>query len=196
MRRRKRADREQPDSTPPPAREHAGDAAPPARPAALALVPRADEDAPERPDAAPAPAPAESTMSHETSRAPDAPGSEPEPTTFGRYLIRAREQRRLSLDDVAHLTKIRRAILEALETDARRDLPEKVFVLGYVRSYAAAVGLDVEATVRRFQATWLDEGPSDATESGEGRTRSWGWLPPTAAAALGAAIVWFIVQTL
>lgn len=116
--------------------------------------------------------------------------------SFGHFLAQAREQKRLTLDDLAHLTKIRRAILEALETNARRDLPERVFVLGYVRSYAAAVGLNIEETVNRFQATWTDELPAEGQASGDGRVRSWGWLPPAVAALIAAAVAWFILQNI
>lgn len=118
-----------------------------------------------------------------------------EVVTFGAWLQVARERQRLSLDDVAHLTKIRRAILEALERDARGELPEKVFVLGYVRSYAAAVGLDGEETLRRFNAQWLD----DDENAGLGidalkRQRSWFWLPPALATAGAMAAIWYIVH--
>lgn len=114
--------------------------------------------------------------------------------TFGVWLRTAREQQRLSLDDVAHLTKVRRAILEALERDARGELPEKVFVMGYVRSYAAAVGVDGEEALRRFNAQWLDEDPNAMFLNALKRERSWGWLPPTLAAVGAIGAVWFVVN--
>lgn len=132
----------------------------------------------------------------ETPVSADSENSEQaEVVTFGAWLQVARERQRLSLDDVAHLTKIRRAILEALERDARGELPEKVFVLGYVRSYAAAVGLDGEEALRRFNAQWLD----DDDENGLGldaakRQRSWFWLPPALATAGAVAAIWYIVH--
>lgn len=131
-----------------------------------------------------------------TSNRPDPSGdtSEQERLPLGQYLSRAREARHLSLDDLAHQTKIRRAILEALEHNARRDLPEKVFVLGYVRSYAAAVGLNVEEAVIRCNADWdvLDDKlPGEFSAASQ---RSWGWLWPALAAAGFGAGIWFIVH--
>lgn len=114
--------------------------------------------------------------------------------TFGVWFRKARENQRLSLDDVAHMTKIRRAILEALERDARGELPEKVFVLGYVRSYAAAVGLDSEEALRRFNAQWLDDDPNGMYLNALKRERSWFWLPPALAALAAVGAIWFIVN--
>ena len=121
----------------------------------------------------------------------DAPAGDRVP--FQLYLQRAREARGMSLDDLAHQTKIRRAILEAVENDERRELPEKVFVLGYVRSYALAVGLPVEEAARRFQLAWDDETiEPDLLEAVRPR-RSFAWVAPLAASFVLAAVVWFIV---
>lgn len=120
-------------------------------------------------------------------------GEQQQQLSFGLYLLRAREAKGLSLDDVAHLTKVRRAILEALEREARRELPEKVFVLGYVRSYANTLGLNVEDVVRRFNAMWGDDAAEAEAEAVETPRRSWAWLMPTFAACLLALAFWYIV---
>ncbi len=113
---------------------------------------------------------------------------------FCRYLVRAREERGLSLDDVAHMTKIRRAIIEAVETDARRDLPEKVFVLGYVRSYATAVGMPVDETVRRFHLAWVDEDEAVVPNENVRTGPSLSWVPATLAALVFTGVVWLVLQ--
>jgi cytoskeletal protein RodZ len=120
--------------------------------------------------------------------------SEVEYVSFGLYLSRAREAKGLSLDDLAHLTKIRRAILEALEHNARRDLPEKVFVLGYVRSYATAVGLNVEEAAQRFMSAWNDDAVDAAREQADSHARSYAWIWPTLATMAAAGAVWFIIR--
>jgi hypothetical protein len=121
------------------------------------------------------------------------PGSDAD-LPFVRFLVKAREARGLSLDDVAHMTKIRRAIIEALETDARRDLPEKVFVLGYVRSYAAAVGMPLDETVRRFHAAWADDDEPAPQEIPIRKGPSLSWVPVTLAAAVFAGVVWLVIH--
>ena len=71
--------------------------------------------------------------------------------SFGTYLIQARELRGLALGDVAERTKIPASALEALESDAGSRLPERVYVLGYLRAYADAVGLDPDEVALRFE---------------------------------------------
>ena len=76
-------------------------------------------------------------------------------TGVGAALREAREQRAISLDDVAQATKIRVPILRAIETNRRELLPEAIYLRAFVRAYAREVGLDPGDTVRRY----LDQFP-------------------------------------
>ena len=69
---------------------------------------------------------------------------------FGGKLRHARERRGISLRQIAASTKIAAAALEALERNDISKLPGGIFSRAFVRSYAAAVGLDPEETVREF----------------------------------------------
>jgi cytoskeletal protein RodZ len=69
---------------------------------------------------------------------------------FGGKLREARERRGVSLRDIAAHTKFSIASLEALERNDSSRLPGGIFARAFVRSYAAEVGLDPEATVREF----------------------------------------------
>jgi cytoskeletal protein RodZ len=69
---------------------------------------------------------------------------------FGDKLRQARERRGVSLRDIAAHTKFSIASLEALERSDPSRLPGGIFARAFVRSYAAEVGLDPEATVREF----------------------------------------------
>jgi hypothetical protein len=60
---------------------------------------------------------------------------------FGSCLRRAREERSLSLGDVSASTKVPRSALELLESGSLSGLPAHVFVRGFIRSYARAVGI-------------------------------------------------------
>lgn len=71
---------------------------------------------------------------------------------IGAALKAAREFRRLTLEQVAETTCIRRAYLAALEDRRLDQLPSRPFTIGYIRAYANALGLDGEAAVRRFKA--------------------------------------------
>ncbi len=69
---------------------------------------------------------------------------------FGRYLQVQRELRGLTLDDIARHTKIPPTLIGALETGQAERFPERIFVLNYIRSYAAVVGLSPDDAVNRF----------------------------------------------
>ncbi len=74
----------------------------------------------------------------------------PDPqTSLALWLRAGRAQRKLSLEDIARITKIQPRILEKLESGQLDGLPAEVFVRGFVRSFAKCVGLDeTEALVR------------------------------------------------
>jgi cytoskeletal protein RodZ len=75
-------------------------------------------------------------------------------TDFGPLLRQAREQRGLSLQQVAATTKISARVLDALERNDPSKLPGGIFSRAFVRAYAKEVGLDPEETVTRFVAAF------------------------------------------
>jgi transcriptional regulator with XRE-family HTH domain len=70
----------------------------------------------------------------------------------GAALRDAREQRRLSVDQLSRTTKISVATLRAIEKNEIDTLPGGIFIRGFLRAYAREVGLDVEDTVQRYLA--------------------------------------------
>jgi cytoskeleton protein RodZ len=56
-----------------------------------------------------------------------------------------------SIEEMAVRLRIRRAYLEALEEGRVRDLPGTAYAVGFVRTYAAGLGLDADEMVRRFR---------------------------------------------
>ena len=69
---------------------------------------------------------------------------------FGTSLRRAREDRALTLGDVAITTRVPRSSLELIESGDLVGLPADVFVRGFIRSYARAVGVDEVASVAGY----------------------------------------------
>jgi hypothetical protein len=61
---------------------------------------------------------------------------------FGSCLRRAREDRALTVGDISASTKVPRSAIEQLEAGALSSLPAHVFVRGFIRSYAKAVGIN------------------------------------------------------
>jgi cytoskeleton protein RodZ len=70
----------------------------------------------------------------------------------GGDLREARRRIGWSLDGIAAALHIRQTFLEALEAGRINDLPGNAYTLGYLRTYATALGLDPDAVVRRFKA--------------------------------------------
>ena len=60
---------------------------------------------------------------------------------FGNCLRRAREEKSLTVGDVSASTKVPRSAIELLESGSLSGLPAHVFVRGFIRSYAKAVGI-------------------------------------------------------
>ncbi len=91
--------------------------------------------------------------------------------TPGNKLREAREARGLSLDDVAHVTRIPRSSLALLEEGRADKLPAPVFVRGFIRAYARAVGLD-PAVVVRLHDLGLTEPSDDGEQAVATRART------------------------
>jgi cytoskeletal protein RodZ len=71
---------------------------------------------------------------------------------FFQELKRAREEKRVSLADIADRTLINIKHLEAIERGNTSILPE-AYVRAFIKEYAAAIGLDGAETLRRFDET-------------------------------------------
>src|ERR1700757_5262696 len=67
---------------------------------------------------------------------------ESETPTVGERLRTAREEKGLSLEDIAAQTRIPRRHLESLERGEWESLPAPTYTTGFAKSYASAVGLD------------------------------------------------------
>jgi len=70
----------------------------------------------------------------------------------GATLRRAREDKRLTLEQLSRTTKISLSNLRALENNDFERLPAIVYTRGFLRSYAREVGLDPEDTVEGYLA--------------------------------------------
>jgi len=81
--------------------------------------------------------------------------------SFGARLRAQRERKRIALASIAHDTKIKASLFEALERDDVSAWPSGIFRRAFIRAYAEAIGLDPEAVVREF----LQRFPDPADES-------------------------------
>ena len=69
---------------------------------------------------------------------------------LGRRLAEARTAKGLSLADVESITRIRQKWLEALENGEYSKLPRGAVARGFLRTYAAYLGLDVQSTLNLY----------------------------------------------
>ena len=108
---------------------------------------------------------------------------------FGRHCLRERELRGLTREEVARLTKLAPAVIEALESGDAARMPPRAYLLGYLRSYAAALGVDPDELVLRWREV-------EAVPPEPERRRPLRWragalaLAALLVAALAAALLW------
>lgn len=68
----------------------------------------------------------------------------------GRRLREAREAQNLTLEDVARHLKSNVRIIEALENEDSENLPQAIYVSGYIRSYSGLVSLPADEILNDF----------------------------------------------
>ena len=69
---------------------------------------------------------------------------------LGAYLQEKRQEQEKSLEDISLQTYIRVQLLKAVETGDTTDLPQPIFVQGFIRRYADALGLDGTNFAKQF----------------------------------------------
>jgi cytoskeleton protein RodZ len=109
--------------------------------------------------------------------------------TVGERLREARERQKVTLHAIAEKTNISVRFLDAIEKNQFDKLPGGIFTRGFIRSYAAQVGLDPDATVAQF----LSDEPGqrdDDIDVAPARTQGDGpALGTLLAAAVGVVVV-------
>lgn len=84
-------------------------------------------------------------------------GTGASPRRVGARLAEAREALGLSLEDIASRTRVPKRHLAVIEQDGTEGLPATPYSVGFVRSYARAVGLDPEAAAQEFRGRLNDQ---------------------------------------
>ncbi|HEY1302368.1 MAG TPA: helix-turn-helix transcriptional regulator [Vicinamibacterales bacterium] len=100
-------------------------------------------------------------------------------STFGARLKAQREQQQIALTTISERTKIKQSLLEALERDDVRHWPQGLFGRSYLRSYAQAIGLDPDATLREFMECHPAESPAPLNELRDKTAERSNRWPPT-----------------
>lgn len=83
--------------------------------------------------------------------------------TLGEKLRQAREERGLTISEVAQQTRISALYLESIENNDYRTLPGGIFNKGFVKSYARHVGLNDQEALQDYAALLSQQG-TDVSE--------------------------------
>jgi cytoskeleton protein RodZ len=116
----------------------------------------------------------------------------------GTALQDAREQRGLSLDQLSQATKISVTILRAIEHNRMDQLPDGIFLRGFLRAYAREVGLNPEDTVGRYLGQFEPVPAVAKRGSGEARAQRGpavqGEIDQAAPERQAARVPWLVVR--
>jgi len=85
--------------------------------------------------------------------------------SFGARLKKEREQRGVTLDDIALSTKIGKRFLSALEEEHFEQLPGGIFSKGFVRAYARHLGIDEEQAVADYLSATTPSSPQETSQT-------------------------------
>lgn len=96
-------------------------------------------------------------------------------SSYGLYLQTVRVEKGISIERVTEESRIRGEILRAIEAEDHDNLPDDVFVKGFLRLFAEAIGADPEEALRRFNRRRKPEQTVNARSSDEpeGQGRFW-----------------------
>ncbi len=111
-------------------------------------------------------------------------------SSYGLYLQSLRVEKGISIEQVAAETRIRAEILRSIEAEDYENLPDDVFVKGFLQSFAKVIGADPDEVLRRFDVRRKAQVPAQvlagiASPSRQGHF----WLTLLWVAALMAALV-------
>jgi cytoskeleton protein RodZ len=115
----------------------------------------------------------------------------------GWYLQRERERRGKTLADAALETRINAKYLHAIEHGVLHELPNRSYMLGYIRVYAEFLGLEADPLVEHFKAL-LPVADAHGKSSAKGGASSLlGLTAATAVFIIGlTAAVWYMAPDL
>ena len=92
--------------------------------------------------------------------------------SLGKYIRREREDRKISLREVANHTRVREHFLKAIEEDQFHLLPSDTYVKGFLLTYAKYIGLDPGDVILRYE-NFLKGEPVRHTEVPPGKKILW-----------------------
>ena len=93
--------------------------------------------------------------------------------SLGEKLRQAREERGISISEVAEQTRISPLYLKSIEIDDYKPLPGGIFNKGFLRSYARYIGFDEEEALQEYSQLMAANQPPGELEPGTYRPEVW-----------------------
>ena len=84
--------------------------------------------------------------------------------SLGEKLRQAREERGISINEVAEQTRISPQYLKAIESDDYKPLPGGIFNKGFLRSYARYIGFDENEALHDYAQLMAENAQSSDSE--------------------------------
>ena len=112
--------------------------------------------------------------------------------TIGEFLRKLREDKHISIAEISTRTKISITMLELLEDDQLGKLPNKAYVLGYVKSYAKELGTNQTKCLEYLDQTYEKICPT-TKKTDSLFTDEPALAQPTSPLAIASAIIFVLV---
>ena len=77
--------------------------------------------------------------------------------TLGNYLSKARESQKMSIEKIAGQTRISGTILSNIENNKIDQLPQKIYVRGFVKTYSKILGVSVEKSLELLDHLYMED---------------------------------------
>jgi cytoskeletal protein RodZ len=100
--------------------------------------------------------------------------------TVGETLTEARSQAGLSVDELSERTRIRGTVIRSIEEDDYDACGGDLYVRGYVRALAGAVGIDAQPLIREFDTGRASHQDERANGAADGKVPVFPAVPPPA----------------
>ena len=91
----------------------------------------------------------------------------------GQVFVQAREALAITQAETADVLNLSVSVIRAIENNDDSALPERVYVNGYIRSYAKLLGLAAEPLIQSWGAQFPDEMQSQRADQDEEEARNW-----------------------
>jgi cytoskeleton protein RodZ len=103
----------------------------------------------------------------------------------GQVFIQAREALAITQAETADVLNLSVSVIRALENNDDSALPERVYVNGYIRSYAKLLGLAADPLIQAWGAQFPDEMQSQRADQDEEEARNWSVVATDSASSRG-----------